>query len=166
VAASIPLPAGLPLDAAGWEQIPLVVRQVVILLLAVIQQQQERIAALEARLSQNSRTSDDRPPSSDPPYAQRSPRAGARGRPGVKPGHPGHRQALLAPAEVIAVTPEVCVCGQREFPETRPYHTRQVIELPELQMAVTHVALHETRCPRCGRPLKAELPAAYRALSN
>jgi transposase len=37
-----------------------------------------------------------------------------------------------------------------------------VIELPEIQMAVTHVVLHETRCPRCGRLLKAELPAAYR----
>jgi transposase len=29
-------------------------------------------------------------------------------------------------------------------------------------MAVTHVVLHETRCPRCGRLLKAQLPAAYR----
>jgi transposase len=66
VESSLSLPAGLPLDATSWEQTPLVVRQVVIYLLAVIQQQQERIAALEARLSQNSRNSD-RPPSSDPP---------------------------------------------------------------------------------------------------
>jgi transposase len=158
---SLSLPAALPLDHASWEQTPLVVRQVVIHLLAVIQQQQERIAALEARLSQNSSNSD-RPPSSNPPYAQRLPRSGARGRPGAKPGHPGHRQAWVAPTEVIAVTPEACACGQREFPETQPYHTHQVIELPEIQMAVTHAVLHETRCPRCGRTLKAELPAAYR----
>ena len=65
---SLPLPAALPLDHASWEQTPFVVCQVVIYLLAVIQQQQERIAALEARLSQHSRNSD-RPPSSDPPYA-------------------------------------------------------------------------------------------------
>src|SRR5262245_3810126 len=29
-------------------------------------------------------------------------------------------------------------------------------------MAVTHIMLHETRCPRCSRLLKAELPAQYR----
>jgi transposase len=149
------------LDATSWEQTPLGVRQVVIHLLAVIQQQQERIAALEARLSQNSRNSD-RPPSSDPPYVQRIARSGARGRPGAKPGHPGHRQAWLAPTEVIEVTPEACACGQRAFLETQPYQTHQVIELPEIQTVVTHVVLHETRCPRCGRTLKAALPAAYR----
>jgi transposase len=37
-----------------------------------------------------------------------------------------------------------------------------VIELPEIQMAVTHVVLHETRCPRCGRFIKAELPVENR----
>jgi transposase len=92
VSTSLLLPAGLPLDATSWEQTPLVVRQVIIDLLAVIQRQQERIAALEARLSQNSGNSD-RPPSSDPPYPQRTARSGARGRPGAKPGHPGHCQA-------------------------------------------------------------------------
>jgi transposase len=161
VATSLPLPTGLALDAASWERTPLVVRQVIIDLLAVIQQQQERIAALEARLSQHSGNSD-RPPSSDPPYAQRIARAGARGRPGAKPGHPGHRQAWLAPTQVIEVTPEACACGQRAFPETQPYQTHQVIELPELQMAVTHVVLHEAQCRRCGRLLKAELPGEYR----
>jgi transposase len=158
---SLSLPAGLPLDAASWEQTPLVVRQVVIHLLAVIQQQQERIAALEARLSQDSRNSD-RPPSSDPPFVAKLSSSTTNGIPGAKPGHPGHRQALLAPTEVIEVTPDVCVCGQQEFPATMPYHTHQVIELPEIRMAVTHVVLHETQCPRCGRRLKAELPAEYR----
>ena len=43
-----------------------------------------------------------------------------------------------------------------------PYYTHQVIELPEFQMAVTHIVLHETRCPQCGHLLKAELPAEYR----
>jgi transposase len=144
VAASIPLPAGLALDAASWNQAPLVVRQLVGQLLTVIQQQAERISALEARLSQNSRNSD-RPPSSDPPYAQRIARSGARGRPGAKPGHPGHCHAWLAPTAVIEITPEACACGQREFPETQPYHTHQIIELPELRMAVTHVVLQEAQ---------------------
>ena len=57
MAPSSPLPAGLSLDAANWEQTPLVVRQVVVQLLAVIQQQAARIAALEARVSQNSSNS-------------------------------------------------------------------------------------------------------------
>jgi transposase len=135
--------------------------QLIVQLLAVIQQQKGRIAALEARLSQNSRNSN-RPPSSDPPFVARPSSSTTKGTPGAKPGHPGHRQALLAPTEVIEVTPEACPCGRRKFPVTTPYHTHQVIELPEIQMAVTHVVLHETRCPRCGRLCKAELPAEYR----
>jgi transposase len=161
VTTSIPLPAGLPLDSTSWEQTPPVVRQVIVQLLAVIQEQAGRIAQLEARLSQTSRNSD-RPPSSDPPYEKRTTRSDTRGQPGAKPGHPGHRHAWLAPTEVIAVTPEACACGQREFPETQPYHTHQVIELPEIQMAVMHVVLHEAQCPQCGRISKAELPVEYR----
>jgi transposase len=159
--ASLPLPAGVPLDAASWEQTPLVARQLILQLLAVIQQQEGRIAALEARLSQHSRTSD-RPPSSDPPFATRPSSSTTKRSPGAKPGHPGHRQVLLAPTEVIEVTPDVCVCGQKEFPEARAYYTHQVLELPAIQMAVTHVVLHETQCSRCGRLLKAKLPAEYR----
>jgi transposase len=133
------------------------VRQVVVHLLAVIQQQEAQIAALEARVSQNPRNSD-RPPSADSPYKKSPARSGRQSRPGAKPGHSGHRQALLAPTEVIQLIPEPCACGQREFLATTPYYTHQVIELPESQMAVTHVMLHETRCPRCSRVLKASLP--------
>ena len=106
---ALPLPAGLPLDAPSWEQTPLVVRQVIVQLLAVIQQQAAGIAALEARLSETSRTSD-RPPSSDPPYDKRTARAGVQGRPGAKPGHPAqatiatHRTALRELLQDIATT--------------------------------------------------------------
>jgi transposase len=161
VATPIPLPAGLALDAASWRRTPRVVRQVIVQLLAVIQQQATRIAALEARLSQTSRTSD-RPPSSDPPFVTKLSSSTTKGTPGAKPGHPGHRQALLAPTEVLEVTPNACACGQQEFPTTTPYYTHQVIELPEIEMHVTHVVLHEACCPRCGRLLKAELPAEHR----
>jgi transposase len=135
--------------------------QVIVQLLAIIQHQAARIAALEARLAQTSRNSD-RPPSSDPPYAKRSARSGIQGRPGAKPGHPGHRQVLLAPTEVIAVNPRACACGQQAFPETTPYYTHQLIELPEIQLQVTHVVLHGARCPQCGRRIKAPLPEEYR----
>lgn len=159
--ASLPLPAGVPLDAASWEQTPLVARQLILQLLAVIQQQEGRIAALEARLSQHSRNSD-RPPSSDPPFATRPSSSTTKGSPGAKPGHPGHRQALLVPTEVIEVKPESCPCGRTEFPETAPFYTHQVIELPEIQVAVTHIVLHEARCPQCGGIIKAALPDQHR----
>jgi transposase len=161
VATPIPLPEGLSLDAASWGQTLPVVRQLIVQLLAVIQQQAARIAVLEARLAQTFRNSD-RPPSSDPLYAKRPARSGAHGQPGAKPGHSGHRQVLLTPTEVLAVRPEACPCGQRQFPDTTPYYTHQIIELPEIRMAVTHVVLHEARCAQCGRSLKAPLPEDYR----
>jgi transposase len=68
----------------------------------------------------------------------------------------------LVPTEIIEVTPESCPCGQREFHAPTPYHTRQVIELPEIHMQVTHVVLHEARCSQRGRLLKAPLPEKYR----
>jgi transposase len=52
--------------------------------------------------------------------------------------------------------------GKRDFPETTPYYTHQVIELPEIQMRVKHLVLHEAHCPRCGRLLKAGVPAEDR----
>jgi transposase len=104
----------------------------------------------------------DRPPSSDPPFVTRPSSSTTKETPGTKPGHPGHRQTLLAPTEVIEVMPTICACGQQEFPATMPHHTHQVIELPEIQMAVTHVVLHEPHCLRGGRFLNAELPAEYR----
>jgi transposase len=171
VASAPPFPAGLPLDAADWEQTPSVVREVVLRLLEVIQQQhttiqhlearlqtlEARIAELEARVQQRSNNSD-RPPSSDPPYEKRPARADPQRKPGAKPGHPGHRQALLAPTEVIEVKPKPCACGQTEFPDTTPYYTHQVIELPEIQMIVRHFVLHEARCSQCGRRSKAHVP--------
>jgi len=58
--------------------------------------------------------------------------------------------------------PAACPCAPQDFTATTPYSTQRVIELPEIQLVVTHIVLHKTRCPRCGRLLKAELPAEYR----
>ena len=116
---SLPLPDGLALDTASWEYTPHVVQHVVGQPLAIIQEQTARIQALEARMAdlearvQQRSSNSDRPPSSDPPYEQRPTRAGPHGKPGAKPGHPGHQQALLAPTEVIEVKPAACACGRR-----------------------------------------------------
>jgi transposase len=157
MADSIPLPDGVPLDTATWEQTPLAVRQLVVQQEDRIRTLEARIAELEARLQQRSRNSD-RPPSSDPPYEKPTARAGAQGRPGAKPGHPGHRQALLEPTQVIEVKPLACVCGQTECLDTSPYYTHQVIERPEIQMIVRHFVWYEAYCPQCGNVTKAQVP--------
>jgi transposase len=91
---------------------------------------------------------------------QRAP--AGRGNQALGQGTPGMAKRLVAPTEVLEVIPKACTCGQQESSATTPYYTHQVIELPDIQMVVTHVVLHEMRCPRCGRLLKAELPAEYR----
>jgi transposase len=157
---SLPVPAGLPLDSASWEQTLLMMRQVIVQRLAVIQQQTVRIAALEARLSQHSRNAD-RPPSAAPPFV-------------TKPSSSTHTEDSRSEAGTSWTSPSTVGAygGHRSdarrlwlwtagVPRTEAYYTHQVIELPAIQMAVTHVVWHETRCPRCGRLLKAELPPAY-----
>jgi transposase len=166
MAASLPLPDGLPLASTSWKQTPLVVQELVIHLRAVIRQQAERmstlevrIAALEAQRQRNSSNSD-RPPSSDPPWVKPPHPGKPQGTPGARAGHPGHRQILLEPTEVIEVQPPACGCGQITFPEARPYYIHQVIELPDIQMRVQHFVLCEARCSRCGRVTKAPVPPA------
>jgi transposase len=169
VADSLPLPEGLALDAATWEQTPLVMQPLVVQLRALIQQQAERSQALEARMAdleahwQQRSHNCDRPPASDPPDEKRPARAGPPGKPGAKPGHRGHQQALLAPTEVIEVKPSACACGQTAGLDTSPDSTHQVIERPEIQMRVRHFVWYEAYCPLCGTVTKAQVPPAAAA---
>jgi len=82
-----------------------------------------------------------RPPSTDPPWVKPHTSSTPKGTPGARPGHLGHRQALLEPTEVIEVQPPACGCGQTAFPDAHPYYTHQVIELPDIQMTVQHFVL-------------------------
>jgi transposase len=166
MAASLPLPDGLPLDSTSWEQTPRLVQELVLHLLAVIRQQAERMSTLEARIAaleaqrQRNSSNSNRPPSSDPPWVKPPHPGKPQGAPGARAGHPGHRQILLEPTAVIEVQPRACGCGQTTFPEARPYYTHQVIELPDIQMRVQHFVLYEARCSRCGRVTKAPVPPA------
>jgi transposase len=164
VADSLPLPGGLALDTATWEQTPRVVQPLVVQLTAIIQQQtgrlqvlEARMTELEARLQQRSHTSD-RPPSSAPPDEKRPTRAGPRGKPGAKPGHPGHQHALLAPTAVLEVTPSACACGQTACLDTSPDETHQVIERPEIQMLGRHCVWYAAYGPPWGKVTKAQVP--------
>jgi len=94
------------------------------------------------------------------PYQKPRRRTGSKGsrKGGGKPGHAGHRQVLLAPTSVEDVLPESCACGSGEFDRLRPYYTHQVIELPPIEMEVTHWVLHQDRCLGCGGWPKAQVP--------
>src|SRR5262245_46599944 len=128
-----------PFTPQDWAQTPTAVQAYVHTHHDELTQLRERVAALEARLRQNSTTSH-RPPSSDSPYTKprQRPTTTPRRRAGGKPGHPGHGQVLLTPTRVVEVKPEPCVCGNTAFVLAGPSYTHQVIELPPVQMEVTH----------------------------
>jgi transposase len=150
-----PLPEGLTIPAADWQQTPLSVRLAVLTLL-------KRLEMLEARLHQNSSNSS-RPPSTDVPLKKRQRRmpAADRRKSGAKPGHPGHQQMLLEPTTTVSRFPEACSCGHRGFVDLTLSHMHQVIELPVMHPEVTHWLLHQGRCLLCGTLCKASLPVEH-----
>ena len=156
-----------PFPHQDWEQSPPAVQAYLLAVqhdLAQLHDLQNRVDILEARLKHDSTTSN-RPPSSDPPYKkvrQRTPSATPR-KAGGKPGHVGHRQVLLSPTAVYELTPERCACGHTEVVLTTPYQTHQVIELPPIEMEVTHWVLHQGCCRGCGTWSKAQLPPEHAA---
>ena len=154
-----------PFAQQEWEQTPPAVQAYVRTVqhdLAQLQDLQERVAALEARLQQDSTTSH-RPPSSDNPYKKRRPRSTpttAR-KAGGKPGHAGHGQVLLPSTAEHKLYPERCTCGHTAFAMMTPYQTHQVIELPPIAMEITHWVLHRGCCLGCGAWNKAPLPQEH-----
>ena len=61
------------------------------------------------------------------------------------------------------LTPSTVRLRHTALAVTRPYHTHQVIELPAIQMDVTHCVLHEAWCPVCAQWTKAQLPPEHTA---
>jgi transposase len=151
-----------PFTPQDWEYTPPAVQAYLRAMCDELGQLQDRVATLEARLTQNSTTSH-RPPSSDSPYKKprQRPTATTPRKAGGKPGHPGHRQALLPPSTVHEVRPERCSCGNTTLTLLRPYHTHQVLELPPIVMEVTHWVLHQGWCVECGRWTKAQVPTEH-----
>jgi len=151
-----------PFAPQDWEQTPPAVQAYVRTLRDEVEQLHDRVETLQARLTQNSTTSS-RPPSADAPY--KKPRqhttAAMPRKAGGKPGHPGHRQALLPPTTVHELRPERCACGNTVFALTSPYYTHQVLELPPIAMEVTHWVLHQGWCLDCGRWTQAQVPTEH-----
>jgi transposase len=152
-----------PFTQQDWAQTPPAVQAYLHTLHHEMGQLQEQMERLEARLKQDSTTSS-RPPSSDSPYTKPRHRTASSTRTrkgGGKAGHVGHRQVLLVPTHVEDVWPQGCGCGSGEFDLIEPYYTHQEIELPRVEMEVTHWVLHQGRCLDCGRWHKAQVPAAH-----
>ena len=151
-------------------------------LLTVIADQQERITTLETRvaeqraeitvlraqmtalterLGQSSQNSS-RPPSTDPPSAERPRPRGSGRRPGAQPGHAAQARALVAVTAVDAVVPvkprqcRRCGAGLRGSDPTPRRH--QVTELPPVRPTITEYQLHTLTCAQCGGTTTAPWP--------
>ena len=60
----------------------------------------------------------------------------------------------------MPLRPERCTCGCTDLggqPHTR-YHRIQHIELPPIELDVTHFDCYQCRCPGCGKTVKPQLP--------
>jgi transposase len=131
---------------------------------ALVAKLMDRVAELEARLSQNSSNSN-QPPSKDTPEQRRdrekaSPSDRKRG---GQPGHKPQRREMLPPEKVSHIEdhrPHECEqCGSslRVVDDPDPLR-HQVVDLPEIQPEVTEHRLHATDCEECGHRTRASLP--------
>jgi transposase len=160
----------LPVCQLEWERTPPAVQdyiksqhQQIHALKNQLDQLQQQIETLQGRLEKTSQTSN-KPPSSDSPFTKptRQQRTSSGKRGGQK-GHRGKGPTLLSPTEVHLLEPGPCPCGHGHLISVTPYYTHQVIELPAIEMDITHFVLHQGTCTHCGKTLKAQVPSAHRA---
>ena len=64
----------------------------------------------------------------------------------------------LSPSRCKTSIPASCACGQGALVSPTLYQTHPVIELPPIDMQITHFLLHQGRCVGCGTLLKAQVP--------
>lgn len=148
-----------PLPPELWDKTPPDVREAILALVLVFER---RIAALEARLNQNSSNSS-RPPSTDGPRHKRGvPKPPSQRRRGGQKGHPKAERTILQPDEVIDHKPSQCHhCGTALVGEDPNPIIDQVIELPAKLCHVTHHRRHALDCPHCqARTTAAPVPEA------
>ena len=155
-----------PFSHTEWDQTPDAVQAHVLTLhtqLYELQQQhhqlQQQVDTLQGRLDKTSQTSR-KPPSSDSPFTKptRRPSSGKRG---ARKGHLGSGVTLLAPTDVQHGYPAPCACDHSALGIPTPYHTHQVIELPPIEMAITHFLLPQAHWEGCGALLKAAIPSEH-----
>jgi transposase len=159
-----------PFSVLDWAATPEPVKQyieyleqTITALVARVKQLEKRTEQLEVKTKQNSQNSN-KPPSSDSPFKKpkHKGKKSKRKRGGQK-GHKGFRQQMLEPIETRMIVPVLCNCGRCDFAADtiEPYYTHQHIELPEIQMNVTHFILHKAKCNCCGKTIRADVPKEY-----
>jgi transposase len=156
-----------PFSQAEWEQTPGAVQTHVLALQTQLdhlqqqhQQLQSQVDRLQGRVDQTSKTSS-QPPSSDSPFNKPKRRDSSSSKRGGRKGHKGSGPILLEPTDVQVVHPASCECGHSGLVTSVPYHTHQVIELPPIDMQITHFELHQGHCVGCGQLLKAQVPSGF-----
>ena len=145
-----PILWALPFSQMEWNITPPAVQDHVRRLQEHVRQLQNQVDTLQGQVGKTSQTSS-KPPSSDAPckkpQRQRRQSAGTRG---GRTGHQGTGPTLLTPTEVHLLEPAPCACGHGELVSLAPYHTHQVIELPPIEMEISHFILHQGECAGCG----------------
>jgi transposase len=149
-----------PFSEQDWAATPEAVRNFLISLVASHAAIEKRVEELEKKLNKNS-TNSSKPSSSDNIF-KKKPKKNKKDKGKKKRQRKGYQQKMLEPTEVKNLTPEACICGNTRFDNTSPYYTHQVIELPEIEMEVTHFVLHKGECPCCGKAIKAVVPKEHR----
>ena len=154
-----------PFTEIEWAATPQAVRQYIEMLEKSILHLTETVADLKGRTeklerqtSRNSQNSS-QPPSADGPFVkpERKKKKKARKKKGGQKGHRGHRQQMLKPNQTIPVKPTACNCGCKHIGKTKPFYTHQQIELPDIELDVTHYVLHKGCCKNCGKTISAKL---------
>ena len=156
-----------PFSELDWQLTPEPVRQYIMALERTLFDMEQRIAAnekrlekLEVRTRKNSHNSS-KPPSSDPPFARKKRTRKKSKKPkGGQKGHKANQQQILDPTESHWLMPKRCVCGHSTFDpdQMQPFYVHQHIELPKIDMEVSHFILQQCDCPNCGKAVKATLP--------
>lgn len=118
-----------------------------------------RVETLEAKLALDS-TNSNRPPSSDSPFIEGKKVKPKRAK--VKRKRKGFRQQCLRPTEIKELFPPHCTCGCDSVVDTEPYYVHQVVEIPVIELDVTHIILYRGHCRRCGKVVKALIPMEQR----
>lgn len=122
-----------------------------------IAQLEAEVAALKAKLAENSSNSH-KPPSSDPPESERPKKEPSGLKPGGQPGHPKHERRFLPPDQTVVLKPECCAHCHHALHGNDPKPERhQVVEIPRVKPDVTDYWLHTLLCPNCGEATRADL---------
>lgn len=149
-----------PLTDDLWSTIPPDAQAAI---LALVQSFEQRIAALEAKINQNSSNSS-RPPSTEPLHFKRQPpKPTSKKRRGGQAGHERHARDLVAAEKLagsVEIKPPSCSgCGHALDGHDPEPVRHQVAELPEIRPEVIEYRLHRLACPGCGAATRAKLPA-------